>query len=188
MATSNNTAATNPRKKLSMFQYYRTWEHKFYSKKFSDPQDIAGIEAYADYFYSWRAWWMHLAQFVAGLGLTMLFMQWFALPWYAAGTIGFIVVLVFCSYLALAWFTPFFYIKNFKLKLISLVPMVLSGLLLGVVIGATTRWLQDKARLPTATEIVDILLRAAQHPLAWLAAGGLVLWAVLLMSLAVELQ
>jgi hypothetical protein len=129
-------------------------------KKITNPHDLAGIEAYCDYYYSWRGWWIHAVELIAGIGLTYLLMQWFDWPWYVAVILGFCGVLIFAAYVAVAWFMPNFYVSNYKTRLFSIIPWLFGGVIVGMLIGSLMRLLQ-KGRLPTLSEHIEILLNTA---------------------------
>jgi sensor histidine kinase YesM len=174
----------NSARKLSLLARYRAWERSLYARKIADPQDLAGMDAYSDYFYSWRGWWIHVVELLLAIGLAFLARDQFDWPLWLGVPVGFALVTALASFIILAWYTPRFYAKTFKVNLIKIVPLMLAGVIFGVIAGATAKALQTKGRIPTISEFADILLRASQEPIVWLATGGVLLWAALLTSLA----
>ncbi|MFM2399021.1 MAG: hypothetical protein RL341_1178 [Pseudomonadota bacterium] len=170
--------------KPSLLARYRAWERGLYSRKISDPQDLAGMDAYSNYFYSWRGWWIHAVEVLLAIGLGLLLLRWLNLPILLGVPIGYALVSLLAAYMVLAWFSPRFYVKTFKVNIGKIVPLMLLGVITGVIAGATVRSLQTKGRAPTVTEFADIFLRASQEPIIWLATGGVLLWAALLAGLA----
>jgi sensor histidine kinase YesM len=170
--------------KPTLLARYRAWERGVYSRKISDPQDLAGMDAYSNYYYSWHSWWIHVVELLLAIGLAFLVRDWLGVPVWLGIPIGFVLVALLAAYIVLAWFTPRFYIKTFKVNLVKIVPLTLLGVITGVIVGATTRSLQTTGRVPTVSEFTDIFLRASQQPIVWLAIGGVLLWAALLAGLA----
>ncbi|MGL4574978.1 MAG: sensor histidine kinase [Burkholderiaceae bacterium] len=181
-------SAQTPQEKLSskpsLLARYRAWERRAYSRTISDPQDLAGMDAYADYFYSWRGWWIHVVELLLATGLALLARDQLDLPLWLGVPVGYVLITALASFIILAWYTPRFYAKTFKVNLVKIVPLMLAGVIFGVIAGATAKALQTKGRIPTVSEFADILLRASQEPVVWLATGGVLLWAALLAGVA----
>jgi hypothetical protein len=176
--------ATSTTARPSLFARYRAWERRLYMRQISDPQDQAGMDAYANYFWSWRGWWIHAVELLLAAGLALLLRQWAGVPFWLGVLLGYVIVSVLAAYIILAWYTPRFYVKMFKGKFVKIVPFMLAGLVAGVIAGAMAKSLQTKGRIPTAAEFTEVFARAVQEPVVWLAVGGMLLWAALLAGVA----
>jgi hypothetical protein len=167
----------------SVLARYRAWERRVYAKKFG-VDDIAGMDAYSNYFYSRKGWWIHAVELAATLGLAYLLAEHYNMRWWVALLVSAVLVIFLVSYLVLAWFTPRFYVKTFKFWPTAIVPLMFAGMLVGVLVGAMVKSLQTKGRIPTVAELIETYGRAAQEPIVWLILGCTFLWVVLLAAVA----
>jgi sensor histidine kinase YesM len=171
-------------KPASLFARYRAWERRLYARQIADPQDLAGIDAYSNYFYSWNGWWIHAAEVLLAIGFAFVLQRLLGVTLWVGVPVGYAVVSVLAAYIILAWYTPRFYVKTFKVNLIKIVPLMLAGLVCGIIAGAMVRSWQTKQRIPTASEYGDVFTKALQEPIVWLMIGGALLWGALLAGIA----
>lgn len=142
------------------------------------------MEAYSNYFYSWSSWWIHAVQVLLAVGLAFFLRDWLGLSLWFGVPAAYAVICSLAAYIVLAWYSPRFYVKTFKISLAKIVPFMLAGIVAGVITGAIVKSLQTKERIPTLAEFADVFMRAAQHPVVWLTTGGILLWFVLLAGVA----